>query len=199
MSKLREFVDYYSTRTVLPVKISELEEVAAHLGAVDNIFTVPADLDQNILLGLYHRYDQRPTVYGELERCARVVYSQSLSVDWQNLVCAKEYVHVFDSGLFECKTSADIQQMLTAMLGPMTTTRLGKANQQASADHNAWVIGTALLLPRAARAIAQKIIAKDPAQLPIIAKKAEIPQQFLSFALGDDFDVILESVLRNSC
>jgi hypothetical protein len=196
---LRDFVNHYSSRTTLPVKVSELEDLAAHLGAVDSIFTVPADLDPNVLLGLYHRYDQRNSVYGELERCARVVYSKNLSVDWQNLVCAKEYVHVFDSGLLECKTHADIQQMLLAMLGPMTTMRLSKANQQASADHNAWVIGTALLLPKAARLCAQRIVGNDPAQLSVIAKKAEIPQQFLSIALGDDFDDILEIVLRNSC
>lgn len=196
---LRDFVNYYSERTILPVRISELEVVAARLGAVDSIFTVPADLDQNILLGLYHKYDKSPSVYGELERCARIVYARSLSVEWQNLVCAKEYVHVFDAGLFECETSADIQNMLSAMLGPMTTMRLSKANQQASADHNAWVIGTALLLPKAVREIAKKIVADDPAQLQVIAKKAEIPEQFLVFALGEDFDAILESVLRNSC
>lgn len=185
----------FDGRTELPVEIQEICDALIELGYQDKIRVVAEEMDLKQLLGTYVQWRERDGVYGEPKWVSLIIYPSNVPLMIQRIVCAKELVHICDSGAAKTHDTDDILELarvLSNKIAPDEKMQITKL--KVAKDILAQGQALMLLFPKAARLIARREIEQDNLDLKQLEKIICIPIQMLEEMLDPDWEDIAESL-----
>lgn len=187
-------VQQFEDRTDFPVLLNEVRDAVIRLGMTDRLTFKAVEIEENILRGVCHRYDFRPSVYGEMEERVDILYASSLDQPWQRLVVVKELIHTLDADGHRITTAEEVDDLIRRMARRPELRE--PMNWGEASDRVALYQALGILFPFAARALIKEKYDAGRISDEMIAHRAVIPDQFVSFLMSSDWDALYPGFMK---
>jgi len=178
-------VQEFEGRTDFPVYLDQIRDAVIRIGMTDRVVFKAVDIDENVLRGICYRYTFSPGVYAEPEERIDILYAASLDLPWQRLVVAKELIHTLDKEGHRITKEDELNELVRRM-ARRPELREPMSWHEAS-DRVALFQALGILLPYAARELIKVKYDTGHVSDEMIAHRAGIPDQFVSFLMSDDW------------
>lgn len=180
----------------LPVQVSEIRDALIRHGFQDVIIFQDADLDPNVIKGLFFKYVESSGVYGDPVFVAKILYPREADLATQRLICAKELIHLCDPSYLQVNTPEKVNKLAEALLGPMEVgvDESMFAEILAKTDAIAEYQCLDLLFPKAARRRQRSLLESGQTTKEEIAALADIPERYISLALNNGWEEVSEGL-----
>lgn len=181
-----KLVQLFEDRTHFPVHLNEVRDSVARLHGADGITFKAVDIDKDILRGICLHWQPLPRPYAEPEAHIEVLYAEDLEPEWQRLVITKELIHVLDKQEHRIENEAQLDDLVRRMArrpelrDPM--------NWREMSDRVGLYQALGVLFPKAARDLIKDKYDQDRISDEMIAHRAGLPLEFVSFVMSDDWD-----------
>lgn len=187
-------VQEFEDRKDFPVYLNEVRDAVIRLGVIDRIAFKGVDIDQNILRGICYRYHFTPAPYAVKEERIDVLYANALEPDWRRLVVTKELIHTLDKPGHSITKEDEVSELVRRMArrpelrDPM--------NWHEASDRVALFQALGILFPFGARDLIRDKYNEGVVTDEMIAHRAGIPHQFVSFLMSDDWTQMYDGFMR---
>jgi hypothetical protein len=184
MSRYR-LIEAFEHNTVLPIDLGQATQWLLDARIQNEITFVPAELDpQGAIRGFIHRYMRSKGGWDpEPELVSDIYYDPRQPTEWQNMVCAKELLHILDGA---CVTSKSAFDQLTQRLAlPEDVNHLLNDPDFAFMDKAGTAPASALLLPMAARETLLPAYKAGLITAAEIARQAVMPVEHVRTVMSD--------------
>lgn len=184
MSRYR-LIEAFEKETVLPIDLNKVSRWITREGIQDEINFVHAKLDpEGVILGFVRRYRRHRGGWSIEERAiSDIYYDDRQPIEWQNMVCAKEMLHILDGAcVSDSKTFDALVQRLAL---PDDVQHLLDDPDFAFVDKVGTAPACALLLPLAARELLMPAYEKGQITAADIARQAVMPVEHVRTVMSD--------------
>jgi hypothetical protein len=184
MSRYR-LIEAFEKQTLLPIDLNLATKWLLDAGIQNEITFVPAELDpQGAIRGFIHRYKQHKGGWDpEPDLVSDIYYDPRQTIEWQNMVCAKELLHILDGA---CVTSKAAFDKLTQRLAlPEDVKHLLDDPDFAFMDKAGTAPASALLLPMGARETLMPAYKAGLITAAEIARQAVMPVEHVRTVMSD--------------
>lgn len=184
MSRCR-LIETFENETVLPIDLNKVRKWLLRERIQEEINFVPTQLDPpDVIRGFVHRYKAHQGGWSlEKGRASDIYYDTRQLPEWQNLVCAKELLHILDGA---CISDAKKFEALTQRLSlPDDVQHLLDDPDFAFVDRVGTVPACALLLPMATRELLLPAYEKGVVTAADIARQAVMPVEHVRTVMSD--------------
>lgn len=184
----------FEDRTVLPVRLNDVRAAVLEIGVVERITFKPVEIKKDILRGVHHKYWFTPAPYAEKELRVDVLFAESLEFPWKRLVACKELLHALDNGTHSVAQPDEVDDLIRRMARRLDL-REPMNHGETSDRYGLWQ-ALGILFPFAAR---EALLAKYEEGLisdEMIARRAGIPEDYISFLMSSDWAGIYTGIMR---
>lgn len=189
-----KLVQQFEDRVEFPVTLDEVRDAVIALGGSDAIRFKAVDIEDNVLRGICYRYKPIPRPYAAQEEWIDIIYAFTLEEDWRRLVVTKELVHVLDKEAHLTKTSEQLDDLVTRM-ARRPELRDGFSWGETS-DRVGLFQALGILFPFSARQLIKDKYDAGHISDEMIAHRAGIPVQFVSFLMSDEWSECYDGLMR---
>jgi hypothetical protein len=196
MSKAR-LIKAFEERVRLPVDLNDAADWILKRQIQNEINFIGVELDTGVIRGFLKRF-RRPKGGWDIEPddVSNIFYDNRQSIEWQNMVCAKELLHILDAA---CVSSKEQFEKLTQRLSlPDEMRHLMEDPDFALVDKFGTAPACALLLPMAARNIVLPAYKAGVFTAADIAKQAEMPVEHVRTVMSDDWPTLYQLILMSN-
>jgi hypothetical protein len=197
MLTVKSLIGFFSTYTLLPVKINDVRDhIIEHGGAEDIVFH-DVSVDTDILQGLLFFTKHKPPYRSEEVRVAHIALPDCLSEPEKRLICAKELLHILDPDQARANTRSKVSSLLDdIIIPPELLLELNSANVVVLSDHTGLMLALALLFPRDAREVLLPYFRAGNLTVNEVAALANIPESYVNVIMSDTWGNFLDQFLR---
>lgn len=198
MSRYR-LIEAFENRTVLPIDLNEVTQWLLDAGIQDEINFIPVELEPEGAIRGYVRRYRRPKGGWDIEpeEVSNVYYDERQPIEWQNLVCAKELLHILDGA---CVTTREAFHKLTQRLTlPDDLQHLLDDPEFAVVDKLGTAPACALLLPLAAREVLLPAYRRGLVTEAEIARQAVMPVEHVRTVMSDIWPAVYDVLKDDKC
>lgn len=193
-----DLLEHFACYTHLPVKLADVKAQILDTGRVDQIYRYRVDIDPEILRGIFRLYHHKPPYApaGGLT-VAEIIYSGRLPPYEARIVQVKEMLHVFDKEAEMAAKMEQVQQLAEDIIVPMEVLLKlgGSPSRPVLSDRSMIFPALAVLLPRDFLDEVRPLYKTGRVSPATIAQAAQVPTEYVRFALRDDWQEILDSVI----
>lgn len=181
-----------------PISLEQISQVVESLTYIDELFFVSYDVPvSNPILGQFHRYTRRPSVYGSMLNVVEVRYAKHLPEDWRRLVVCKEICHALDvTDINASVTDAAIVHLVECM-----------ALRSASALPAVGTLGAPMQTELIAEAAAVELLCPIPVRRAFLAEgkyvadaqvasEFGIPEGFVKLSFSEQYMEMVEYLMN---
>lgn len=192
---IAEIVRKFDDRFVVPVDVNDVKAALIEMGVRDVIWFWAVDIDAEVLRGQLVHWLQKgePASTGAFKGVADIYYAESLSRDWQRLVCCKELLHIIDPESALAATPEVVMRLTEKISLPPDLQNGVKDGMPALTDRVALLQATAVLFPWASRELFRKDGKLSTHQ---IAKLMDLPERYVAAVMDDDWELIHDIVVK---
>jgi hypothetical protein len=192
MSRYR-LIKAFEDKTTLPIDLNEVSDWLIKHGIQDEINFVPVNLDpEGAIRGFIRRYRRSGGVYAESDAVSNIYYDARQPVEWQNLVCAKELLHILDGA---CVTTREAFEKLTQrLILPYDLSHLADDPDFALVDKVGTAPACALLLPLAVRELLLPAYKAGLVTAAEIARQAVMPVEYVRSVMSDIWPTVYDVI-----
>lgn len=183
--------EHFSTQTLLPVRLKDIQQCILNLGVADRIERYPCKTT-NSLVGLFQSYYELAPPYGERPLIVRIGYPAGASEGAQRLVQAKEMLHCLDAQAARSPTEAAVSELVDDLLFEAAEREIGLPAQ---VDHLNFLNALCVLMPLAALDIIRPVYKAGDLTLQQIADEAKLPPAFVKVTLTDEWRAFAKSMV----
>ena len=194
MSRYR-LIEAFKDKTVLPIDLNEVSQWLTGRGIQNEINFIPVELDpEGAIRGFIRRFHRSKGGWDmEPDEVSNIYYDSRQPVEWQNLVCAKELLHILDGA---CVTTREAFDNLTQRLAlPDDLRHLLDDPDFAFVDKVGTAPACALLLPMAARELLLPPYKAGLITAAEIARQAVMPVEHVRSVMSDIWPTV-DSILK---
>lgn len=155
-------------------------------GIRDDIEFVGVELDVSIIRGFLYRYRYHPGGWTDPRYVAEIYYAKNQESEWQNIVIAKELIHIMDRDV--CTKKEEFDNLVRRLALPRELKIILEDPAYALSDRFGDAFAAALLLPMGARQAllpayeAGAVTAKD------IADMAVMPVKYVRMVMSPEWE-----------
>jgi hypothetical protein len=196
MSRYR-LIEAFEQETVLPIDLNEARKWLLKEKIQEEIEFVPTELNpEGVIRGFVRRYKAHRGGWSiEPIRVSDIYYDTRQSIEWQNMVCAKELLHILDGA---CIGDKDKFEALTQRLSlPNDVQHMLEDPDFAFVDKVGTVPASALLLPLAAREVLLPPYKKGVLTAADIAGQAVMPVEHVRTVMSDIWPRVYEIIKKD--
>lgn len=193
-----DLLDHFACYTHLPVRLADVKAQILEAGLVDQINRYPVDIDPLILRGIFRLYHHKPP-YAPAGgyTVAEIIYSANLPPYEARFVQVKEMLHVFDKDAEMAAKIEQVQQLAEDIIVPMEVLLKlrGLPSRPVLSDRSMIFPALAVLLPRDFLDEVRPLYKAGRVSPSTIAQAAQVPTEYVRFALRDDWQEILDTAI----
>jgi hypothetical protein len=192
-----DLINAFKDRTVLPIDLNEVRQWLLDRGIQNRIEFIGVELEPTgAIRGFLKRFKDRKGGWEiEPDEVSHIYYETRQGLDWQNMTCAKELIHILDAA---CVTSKAAFDKLTQSLAlPDDLRYLLKDPDFALVDKWGTAPACALLLPLAARELLLPAYDSRILTPSEIAKLAGMPTEHVRTVMSPSWPAIHDLILMN--
>lgn len=188
-------IEQFENNTKLPIDLDAASSWIVQNGIQNEINFIPVELETGVIRGFVKRYKRHKGGWDpDPDLISDIYYAENQSHDWQNIVCAKELLHVLDGA---CVNSKEKFEKLTQRLSlPNDLQHLLEDPDYVMIDKFGTSPASALLLPMAARELLLPAYGQGLITASEIAKLAEMPVQHVRTVMSDSWPQIYELIKK---
>jgi hypothetical protein len=191
-----KLLEHFSCYTHLPVKLAD---VAAHIietSPVDRLVRYAVDIDPAILQGMYRQYRHKPPYIPGGEMVGEVIFSKHLDPFDARMVQCKEMLHAYDKGAEVASDQVQVEQLAKDIIVPLgMLIKLQRLpSHQVVSDNGGIFSAIAVLLPRDFLDEIRPLHEQGRVTVAQISQLAQVPSEYVRFALRGDWQAILETI-----
>lgn len=193
-----DLLEHFACYTRLPVKLADVKAQIVESGIVDQIHRYAVDVDPKILRGIFRLYNHKPPYAPDGGyTIAEVIYSMHLPPFEARLVQVKEMLHVYDKEEEMASKMEQVQQLAEDIILPMEVLMKlkGLPSGQVLSDRSMIFPALAVLLPRDFLDEVRPMVKANQVSASVIAQAAQVPVEYVRFALRDDWQAILDGLI----
>ena len=196
---VRQLIDYFSIRTILPVSPNEVRDRIIEMGFSDEIHFIPSPLNSTILLGMHHSYIYRNGVYADPTVRVDITYDSIQPTALQRLVCCKELLHIFDTNTQKTTKRVDVNKLISDLSNGMKALdSFSGWSIHSLVDAITVLRAVAILFPMAARDTLIEPLNSGKISLSQISIYADLPEEFVTLVMSQSWND-LHSTILSSC
>lgn len=194
---IAELVRAFDVRKDVPVDVNDVKAALIERGVRDVIWFWSVDINAEVLRGqLVHwaqKHDAPKAVgEGEFRGVADIYYAESLTPDWQRLVCCKELLHIIDPENARAAIPEVVARLTEKISLPPDLQNGLKDGLAALTDRVALLQATAVLFPWRARELIKNA---GNLSIPEIAKLVDLPERYVAAVMDDDWGLIHDIIV----
>jgi|GEM_PF-1477048 len=196
MSRYR-LIEAFKDRTVLPIDLNEASDWLTGRRIQNEINFIPVELDpEGAIRGFIRRFRRHKGGWDpEPDEVSNIYYDSRQPIEWQNLVCAKELLHILDGA---CVTSKEAFDKLTQRLAlPDDLRHLLDDPDFALVDKVGTAPACALLLPMATRELLLPAYKAGLVTAAEIARQAVMPVEHVRSVMSDMWPTV-HAIIENN-
>lgn len=183
---VKQLIEEFEGETVLPFDLNKARTWLLDNQIQDEINFVPVELDTGVIRGLLKRHKAPKGGWdSEPLYVSNIFYANNQTEDWQNLVCAKELLHILDGA--RVTTREQLRQLTQRLTLPNDLQHLMNDPDYVLVDKFGTAPASALLLPLKAREALKPAYDQGLITAPEIAKQAVMPAQQVRTVMSDNW------------
>jgi hypothetical protein len=198
MSRYR-LIEAFENETVLPIDLNKVVRWLTDAGIQNEINFVPVELEpEGAIRGFIRRYKRHKGGWdSDPDEVSNIYYDSRQPLEWQNLVCAKELLHILDGA---CVTTREAFHKLTQRLTlPDDLQHLLDDPDFAVLDKLGTAPACALLLPLAAREVLLPAYRRGLVTEAEIARQAVMPVEHVRTVMSDIWPAVYDVLRDDKC
>lgn len=190
---VRRLIEAFENETELPFNLNKAVQWLLDNRIQDEIHFVPVELDIGVIRGFLKRHKAPKGGWdSDPNYVSNIFYATNQDMEWQNLVCAKELLHILDGA---CVTTREQFDKLTQRLTlPTDLQCLLSDPDYVIVDRFGTAPASALLLPMAVRNVLKPAYDQNIITAAEISKQAALPIQHVRTIMSDDWDVLYDVI-----
>lgn len=193
MSRYR-LIEAFEKETVLPIDLNKVRQWLLDNGIQSEIDFIPCELDpEGVIRGFVRRYKAHKGGWQiEPDLASSIYYDTRQEIEWQNMTCAKEMLHILDGACVSDKKTFD--QLTQRLALPDDVQHLLDDPDFAFVDRVGTAPACALLLPLAARDLLLPAYQKRLITAAEIARQAVMPEEHVRTVMSDIWPHVYEII-----
>lgn len=196
MSRYR-LIESFEKETVLPIDLNKVRQWLLDNGIQNEIDFIPCELNpEGVIRGFVRRYKAHKGGWEiEPDLASSIYYDTRQPIEWQNMVCAKELLHILDGACVSDKKTFD--QLTQRLALPDDIQHLLNDPDFALVDKIGTSPACALLLPLAARELLLPAYQPRVITAADIARQAVMPEEHVRTVMSDFWPHVYEIIKGN--
>lgn len=188
---IQKIFDHFDTKTKLWISVNEVKRQIIEQGCSDEITFHFVSIDEARVRGFLMRTGTAGVVYGDSDFFSDIYIAESLDEDWRRVVAVKELLHIIDTDEFTAQSHEAVDSLLENMALP-SEVREYKASYLN--DRIRLISAISILVPRQCRITLRELVASGSVTFSEIALVTRIPERFIPFLMGDEFEAHFNGV-----
>ncbi len=191
----KEILAAFENSDTLPVDLAKVSQLIIDQGIQDEIEFIGVDIDTGVIRGYLHRFRYRKSSYGDPINAANIYYGRDQGLEWVNMVCAKELIHLMDTGN-AIGSKEQFDQLVERLVLPRDLDILLEDPSHVRMDRMGDLVAAALLLPRSARELFVGPFNRKELTEEDIAKFAVMPARYVRAVMSSRWEKTYEALLQ---
>lgn len=184
---LKEILAAFASSETLPVDLGKVSQWIIDKKIQDEIEFIGVDIDTGVIRGYLYRFRYSAKMYGDHTNAAHIYYGKDQGPEWINLVCAKELIHLMDSGNAGGRKE-QFDQLVSRLVLPRDLDILLEDPNHVRMDRMGDLVAAALLLPPSARELLITPYKRGELTEEDIAKFAMMPTRYVRVVMSDRWE-----------
>ena len=183
---VKRLIEQFENETKLPFDLNRAKAWLLDNAVQNEINFIPVELDIGIIRGFLKRHKAHRGGWDpEPQLVSNIFYATNQEIEWQNLVCAKELLHILDGACVT--TRAELKRLTQRLTLPNDLQHLLSDPDYVKIDRFGTAPASALLLPMAARNALLESYNKGLITAAEIAKQAVVPIQHVRTVMSESW------------